>query len=582
MTPLSLSPKTRIWIIAAVLLIGFALLIAQLVRWQVVDRSRLLPDASAQAPAGGIARGPERGAILDTSGEPLAFDTFRWEIWLEPWLVDQERAVELTNQLVEALGGELTMTPDALYQLLVSNEQTPITLTKRAPQFIGEAINAWDNKKGLGLMPHPVRLYPQHSLAAHVLGFVNSEPRAYYGVEQYYDDYLWRIDTPFFHSDATYSRLPAGWQTYLPSAAGQDLVLTIDRRVQYIVERVLAEAIGRYQAESGTIIVMEPHTGRILAMASLPAFDPNRYGLTNDTVLSNPATSKQYEPGSIFKIVTIASAIDAGLITPDSVLTDTVELEVGGRTIQNSDRKSHGEVTVRETLVHSLNIPTAKVALMMEESLFYQYVRRFGFGQLTEVDLANETPGTVKTPGNPLWSRSDLATNAFGQGLAVTPLQMTLATAVIANGGLLVRPHVVDSMVLRGQVIRPGKAPVRRVIQRETAATMTDLMISVVEDGATKAGVYGYTVAGKTGTAQVAIEGGYHPTQTIQSFVGFAPANDPLFVALVKLDKPKTSPWAVHTAAPTFAELSRQLLYFMHAPPDSALPQASARVEDGK
>ncbi|MFN2166879.1 MAG: peptidoglycan D,D-transpeptidase FtsI family protein, partial [Anaerolineae bacterium] len=415
------------------------------------------------------------------------------------------------------------------------------------------------------------------SLFSHMLGFVNGEPRAYYGVEENYDDYLRAVDPPFFRSNlgvqVAYSRLPEAWQSVLPSSTGQDIVLTVDRRVQSLVSKVLAEAIGTYQAQSGTIIVMEPSTGAILAMVSLPSYDPNRYGVTNDTVLADPAVSRQYEPGSVFKIVTMSAGIDAGLITADTVLTDSLKMEVGGQTIQNSDKRSHGQVDIRETLVRSLNIPTAQVALQLQESLFYQYVKRFGFGQKTEVDLANESPGTVKVPGDLLWSKSDLATNAFGQGLAVTPLQMATATAVIANGGMLVRPHVVDARVFRGRVLKPDTDPVRRVLKPETASQMTDLMISVVEQGAPGAYVRGYTVAGKTGTAQIAVEGGYSPTDTIHSFVGFAPAWSPKFVILVKLDKPKANSWAVNTAAPTFGKLARELLRTMHVPPEQIANQ---------
>jgi cell division protein FtsI/penicillin-binding protein 2 len=250
------------------------------------------------------------------------------------------------------------------------------------------------------------------------------------------------------------------------------------------------------------------------------------------------------------------------------VLTDSLSIEVGGRQIYNSVFRTYGEVTLREALVRSLNIPTAEVALMLDESRFYQYVRRFGFGQLAEIDLANENAGTVKVPGDPLWSQVDLATNAFGQGLAVTPLQMVRATAVIANGGVLVKPHVVDSMVFRGRVIKPDIAPARRVIKPETAQQVADMMVSVVEEGSHSAAVRGYRVAGKTGTAQVPIGGSYSPTETIHSFVGFVPAEDPALVAIVKLDVPKTHPWADSTAAPTFSRLATELLRMWRVPPE--------------
>lgn len=568
--------KRRIGLVVIALLLAFILLIAQLVRWQVIERKRMLPlHATSAVTDDNKNRGPERGIILDKSGQLLAIDAYRWEIWVQPSQVEPAEVADLTSKLVAALGSELRMTPVELQQVLASGSTTSYTLARRAPQAVGETIRSWEraDRKAIGLKAVPVRFYPQHALAAHVMGFVNDEPKAYYGVEERYDDYLKGLGTPFLKSDpwiqSTYSQLPEAWQQFLPSETGQDLVLTIDRRVQYRVERILANAIGKYRALSGTIIVMDPTTGAILAMASLPTYDPNRYGTTVDTkVLVDPAISQQYEPGSVFKVVTMASAIDAGLITPDTVITDTEKFEYSGEPVQNWDRKGLGPITIRETLIKSRNVPTAQVAVKMGESLFYQYVRRFGFDQLTEVDLANESPGNVKVPGDPLWSPFDLATNSFGQGLAVTPLQVVTAVSVIANGGLLVRPHVTEAMIYRGQVIKPGTTVVRRVIKPETAAAVRSMMVDVVENGTKTAQVAGYTIAGKTGTAQIATETGYHPTETIHSFVGFAPAENPKFVALVKLDKPRASPWAEYTAAPTFAELTRELMFLLGVPPN--------------
>lgn len=581
MTSQTSSSRLRILAVALALLLGLTLLAMQLLRWQVVQRGEFQPAtglfgqpsgrAAAAAPASDQTKSQDRGAIVDINGVPLAFDTHQWEIWIEPRLVPKGSEAELTAQLVELLGPALRLTPDELLAALQARETGVVTLTRQGPQAAGETIAGWQ-RLDIGAKALPVRSYPQGTLAAHLLGFVNGEPRAYYGVEERYDTYLRSMPASFFQTypenQAFYQQLPAGWREMLPSAVGQDLVLTIDRRLQYITERVLSQAIGQYRAQSGTIIVMNPRDGAILAMASLPAYDPNQYGATNALVLADPAISKQYEPGSVFKIVTMAAGIDAGVVTPDTVLTDTLSIEVGDRMIYNSNMRTFGPVTIRDALVLSLNIPTAQVALKLEEARFYQYIQRFGFGQLTEIDLANEGPGSVKIPGDSLWSRSDLATNAFGQGLAVTPLQMATATAVIANGGLLVRPHVVDSMVFRGRLAHPDTAPVRRVIQPAAAAAVADMMVSVVEDGSPNAKVPGYRVAGKTGTAQVAIQGGYHPTETIHSFVGFVPADDPAFVALVKLDAPKAYAWADGTAAPTFVKLASELLPVLRVPPE--------------
>ncbi len=568
-------PTWRILTVAAAISVGFLLLIIQLVRWQVVQRNEFLPEPGIPANTSGKnlpLRGPERGAIVDIHGVPLAFDSFHWEIWVEPWLVPKGRETALAAQLIQSLGPSLQVAPEDLQTQLLAHEKRIVMLTRNAPQPVGQAIKEWDDAPGVVAKPFPGRYYPQGALASHMLGFVNTVPQSFYGVEEYYDNYLLDIKKDWFPSapkvQLVYRQLPADWQDTLPSAVGQDLVLTIDRRVQSVTERTLADAIGMYKAASGTIVVMDPATGAILAMASLPAYDPNQYANTKTELLSDPAITRPYEPGSVFKIVTMAAGIDAGLVTPSTVLTDSLSIEVGGRTIYNSIFRTFGEVTLTEALVRSLNIPTAEVALMLDESRFYQYVRRFGFGQLTEIDLANESQGTVKVPGDPLWSQVDLATNAFGQGLAVTPVQMVRATAVIANGGMLVKPHVVDSMVFRGRIIKPDTAPARRVIKPETAQQMKDMMVAVVKEGTFAASVSGYTVAGKTGTAQVAIGGSYSPTETIHSFVGFVPADDPKFVALVKLDSPKTHPWADSTAAPTFSRLARELLRIWRVPPE--------------
>ncbi|MCB0201054.1 MAG: penicillin-binding protein 2 [Anaerolineae bacterium] len=573
MTTKPSSPRIRIAVVAIALLLGFSLLVVQLFRWTVFARDEYRPESHLPADlahTAGRPRGDERGVIVDQHGVPLAIDRFRWEVWVEPNLVPRGTEVELGSQLVQLLGPSLLVSPEELMTALRERKPGVLYLAREAPHEAGSTVDSWHYLYAAAKAV-PVRYYPQGTLAAHLLGFVNGQPRAYYGVEEYYDDYLRKVDPPFLRSDdqaqAVYNGLPAEWSQMLPSSTGQDLVLTIDRRVQYATERVLAQAVEEYKAESGTIIVMRPDDGAILAMASVPTYDANQFGSTNADLLLNPAIAKQYEPGSVFKIVTFASGLDAGVVTPETIMTDTLSIEIGDRQIFNSNQRTFGEVTVEEALVRSLNIPTAEIALKLQESRFYQYVHRFGFGQLTEVDLANESPGTVKVPGDELWSRSDLGTNSFGQGLAVTPLQMATATCVIANGGLLVRPHVVDTMVFKGKVVKPDTLPVRRVISAKAAQEVNDMMVQVVEQGSFGARVPGYTVAGKTGTAQVAIAGGYSLTETIHSFVGFMPAENPVFVALVKLDVPKTYPWAEGTAAPTFAKLANELLRIWHLPP---------------
>jgi cell division protein FtsI/penicillin-binding protein 2 len=281
-----------------------------------------------------------------------------------------------------------------------------------------------------------------------------------------------------------------------------------------------------------------------------------------------------WEPGSIFKIVTWAAGLDSGTISPNTTFYDEGALEVGGRVIRNWDRKGHGLVTMTDGLVQSLNTVASFVSTSMGKDRFYTYLRRFGFGTLTEVDLASEGPGMLKLPGDSHWFPSELGTNSFGQGIAVTPMQMIVAVAAVANRGTMVKPHVVhqfqvpdpETGELETVLVEP--MVVRRAISQETADTLTNMLVQVVEQGATRAQVPGYRIAGKTGTAQIPTPYGYHPNDTIASFVGFAPADDPQFIVLVKLDKPTASPWGSQTAAPTFKAIAERLFAYMQIPPD--------------
>lgn len=277
----------------------------------------------------------------------------------------------------------------------------------------------------------------------------------------------------------------------------------------------------------------------------------------------------------MFKLITWAAALDLGTITPDTRFYDTACMEVGGRSVCNWDRKGHDWVTAREALAQSLNVVAAQISTGLGPERFYTYVRRFGFGSLTGVDLASEVAGMLREPGDANWFPSDLGTNAFGQGIAVTPIQMITAVSTIANGGLLVKPHTVGELVIpredgSGADVRKVEPTItRRAISEEAARLLTDIMVFTVDDFATKAQIPGYRIAGKSSTAQVPTAYGYDPTLTIASYVGFAPADDPQFVVLVKLDKPKVSEWGTQTAGPTFKAITERILLYLKIPPDS-------------
>jgi cell division protein FtsI/penicillin-binding protein 2 len=354
----------------------------------------------------------------------------------------------------------------------------------------------------------------------------------------------------------------------MAATEGTDLILTVDRNIQMIAVQELARAIREYQAESGTVVIMDPQTGAILALANYPSYDPNGFPEVDGDLLADASLSKLWEPGSIFKVITWAAGLDSGTISPGTTVYDSGVREVGGRVIQNWDRTGRGWVTMTDGLAMSLNTVAAFISTSVGKDTFYTYVQRFGFGNLTGLDLASEGPGLVKRPGDSNWFASDLGTNAFGQGIAVTPVQMLSAVSAVANHGLLMKPYIVKQFVTTDKVVSVEPMAVRQAIAEETAETLTGMLVEVVAREATKAQVAGYRIAGKTGTAQVPTAYGYDPTATIASFVGFAPADDPQFAVLVKLDKPQASQWANHTAAPAFRAIAERLMVYMQIPPD--------------
>jgi cell division protein FtsI/penicillin-binding protein 2 len=462
---------------------------------------------------------------------------------------------------------------------------------------------------GIYARPLSVRVYPEQSLAAHTLGFVAGDAeegsRGYYGLEGFYDKVLKRkadlgegAVNPFqlFGSLQPFPFVDKGVYSPLSAAqrlSGHTLVLTLDKTIQYLIEQELLAAVERYGAQGGSIIVLEPKTGALLASASYPTYDPRRFADIDDALFVDPAIGRAYEPGSTFKVITMAAALETGVVRPQDVYNDVGSIEVGGRTFKNWDEKAYGPVTMSDVFAYSLNTGMAYASVLLEPTRFYHYVDRFGFGHKTGIDLEGEVPGMVRNRGDAEWHESDLGTNAFGQGLAVTPLQMVTAVGAIANRGYMMKPHVAARMIdgpsqdgplsdrgagvaglgpdgtTLGRAIDVRQVTVRQVVSEDTAHTLAEMMVDAVERGAPLAHVEGYRIAGKTGTAQTPIVGGYHSSLTIASFVGFAPADDPRFVALVKLDKPTVSPWGAQTAAPTFANVARILLSQLAVPPEA-------------
>ncbi len=562
----------RVWFIMFILAIATILIVVRLVSYQFTESTGELVDLPSRNP-------PVRGVVLDRNGNLFAQDRFEYEVRLAPDQIktDDERSV-IASGLEEILG----ISGPELKRAL---EQDPngkfLMVTKDLPFEEGQRILAWIEEKSeenpildkIEVAAIPIRFYPQKALAAHTIGFVglSSERPAHFGIEEYFSEFLSEdgIAKLTRTEREPISVLSPEIQRFIPSPAGRDIVLTLDRGIQWIIEDELYQGLQLYGAQRGTIIVMEPKTGAVLGLANWPTYDPNNYPESDPEIFQNAAISAQYEPGSIFKVITMAAALDADVIEPDSQYIDSGSITIGERVILNSSRTGAGEVTAAQALALSINVVTAQIAEELGYPEFYNYVRRFGFGQATEVDLADEIPGAVKSPGSEEWSFSDLGTNSFGQGIAVTPIQMVNSVAAIANGGYLMRPYVIQSRAYDDQVQQTEPTVANQAISPESAAQITEMMVGVVEVGATAAYAPGYTVAGKTGTAQIPGEGGYLEDETIVSFVGFGPVEDPQFVILVKMERPNPdiSQWATATAAPVFSRVALRLFDYLGIPP---------------
>jgi len=427
-----------------------------------------------------------------------------------------------------------------------------------------------DNKphslRGLIFRPHLQRIYPENNLASNVLGFVNMEPKTYNGVEGYFDELLTGVEK------IAWFPVDPNRMTELPTTTdGASLILTIDREIQATVEEILDNAIQENGAYAGTIVVMQPQTGEILGMASAPRFNINQSWRVEEVFAEDQNFNlaiHSYEPGSVFKVLTMASALDSGTVTPDTTFVDTGVIMVGGVPIYNWDRGAWGPQTMLGCMQHSLNVCLAWVATQMGTATFYSYLQEFGFGHPTGIELDLEVPGHLKIPGDSDWYESDLGTNSFGQGISVTPVQMLMAISAIANDGQMVVPRIVRAVVDRDRQYNTSVQIAGSPISAETAHTLNEMLSVSLESEASDALVPGYRVAGKTGTAEIPTPAGYTLSVTNASFVGWGPVDDPQFMVYIWLEKPTSSPWGSVVAAPVFSEVVQRLVVLMNLPPD--------------
>jgi len=416
------------------------------------------------------------------------------------------------------------------------------------------------------------RLYPEASMAAHLIGFVGSDEQGrdigYHGLEGYYQQELaGRPGIIRQEKDAFNQPILMGSFVEQERIDGRLLQLHLDKAIQYLVEKKLAKAIDQFKANSGSVTVMDPKTGAILAMASLPSYDPAEYYLYNKRSFLNPVVSDAFEPGSIFKIFVMAAALDT-----DTVKLDTKcdicdgPVKIDKYEIETWNKKYQPDATMTDVIVHSDNVGMVFVEQKLGKDKFLEYFKKFGFHQSTNIDLQDEV--TLEYRPDKKWTFVDLATASFGQGFIVTGIQLLQAVTAIANDGQLVQPRVVSKVIGdRREITIPVKVK-NKVISKQTADQITDMMVAAAKDGEAKwVSIKGHKIAGKTGTAQVVVGGKYAEEKTNASFIGFAPADDPKFAMLVTLKEPKTSPWASETAAPLWFSIAQDLLNYFNIVP---------------
>ncbi len=507
----------------------------------------------------------QRGQIYASDMFPLATNVQSYQVLAVP--------SQITNpdQVAGELAPILQMSQADIFNLINNNKNYLPPIKHGLTEEEGNKIAAL-KINGVTVLPEMERVYPEGQLASQVLGFVNKDGDGQYGLEGYYNDEL-KGDSGLLSAEKDITGRLFSIGEEINPQNGSDLVLTIDHAIQYQAEQVLAEAIKKYQADSGSIVIMDPKTGAIYAMAGNPTYDPNNYNQVpsgEQNVFNNPVIADAWEPGSVFKPLIMAAAINEGKVTPDTTQTFSNMVKVNGYEIHTATDHAYGKETMTNVLENSDNVGMVWVAQQLGKAAEAQYLTNFGFGRKTGIELNTESTGIMADVKK--WSDVQAATIAFGQGISVTPIQLVTAIASIANGGHLMQPYIISEIhEAGGKVDKQSPEEVKTVLSAQTAQEVTQMMVSVVKDGqGKKAGVAGYNIAGKTGTAQIPDpSGGYYTDRQIGSFVGFAPAEDPKFVMLVRLDQPKTVAWAEDSAAPAFGEMAQWLLQYFGIAPSS-------------
>lgn len=552
--------EKRITVVFAFFFLFYTLIIIRLFYWQVLSSDRLGGLAERQRLVT-IPISAARGQIFATDGSSLVINQKAYGVYLEPKKMKNQ--ADTLNILSKELGIEMA----SISANLKNDKVVWLPIAHKVDESVVDKIKE-NNLPAVEFLPESKRYYPEGSMAAHLLGFVGKntkgDDQGYFGIEGYYEEQLkGRGGSIRQEIDANGNPILSGDMERITADNGRDLTLHIDRTIQFIVEKYLLDGMVKYGASGGSVIVMEPFTGGILAMASFPSYEPNNFFNYTSEVYKNPAISMSYEPGSTFKIAVMSMGLNDGKVDLKTKYNEDGPVALGGFAIKTWNQKYHGEISLTQILEYSSNPGMVFIQNQIGKDSFYDYLQYLGIGKLTNIDLQDEATPQLREKNK--WYEIDYATAAFGQGIAVTPLQMIRSVVAVANGGKLMEPHVVKKIHLNnGKTIEVQPKIEKQIFSEEKTRIVTEMMVAAVENGETRfLKPHGYRVAGKTGTAQIPIAGHYDSDKTIASFVGFAPADKPKFVMLVTLVEPTSSPWGSETAAPLFFNIVKEVFAYL-------------------
>lgn len=547
------------------------IILVSILVWRLFDRSVLAHSVAIEA-AKDQQRirseiPPRRGRILVKNKQeltPIATTRELYQILVIP------RNIRHPDQIAKILSEKLGLDEHELFNSINNKKLYLPPIKRRVEKAVAESIGEL-NLTGVLLVPEHIRFYPDNGLGAQVIGFVNNDGEGNYGLEGYYHQELIGFPGTVIAEKDNLGRY-INVDKMLPAKNGSDLVLSIDQNVQFTAEKMIKEAVEKFAAQSGQLIISEVKTGSVIALATDKSYDPNKFNEIRpeeQSIFLNPVIANVYEPGSIMKPIIIASGLDAQKIKPEDEIQSSNVVVVQGYEIHTAQDKNFGRQNITQVLENSDNVAMVEIANRISNDTLRKYLADFNFGLPLNVDLDGETTGRL--PPIKEWRDINRATIAFGQGISATPLQILAAYQAIGNGGMLMRPKLVERMIRQdGSEVRLEPKSIRQVIAPEAAAQVRQMLISVVENGhGKKAKVKGYKIGGKTGTAQIPKTdgGGYEEDAHIGSFVGLVPAEEPRFVMLVKLDRPQNVEFAESSAAPTFSKMAEWLVNYYQIPP---------------